>query len=59
MTDPNPNQREVIPSQRVPDVNSVLKRGILRGTASRRMMEKVKTKRKISRMSRRVIDPML
>jgi len=51
MTDPNPNQGEIFPSQGVSDVGGVVKRGIFRGTTSRRLMEMAKTKRRIMRMS--------
>ena len=57
MTNPSLNQGEVISSQGVPNVG-VVKKDIFKGTGSRRM-EKAKAKRKIPRMSRRVMDLML
>jgi len=59
MANPSLNQREVIPSQGVSNVGSAVRRGIFRGPASRRMMEKAKAKRRISHMSRRVMALML
>jgi len=58
MTNPSLNQGKEISSQGVPGADVVVKMGIFRGTARRRM-EKAKAKRKIPRMSRRVIDRML
>jgi len=43
----------------VPDVGSVVRRGIFRGAASRKRMEKAIAKRRIPRISQRVIDPLL
>ena len=59
MANPSLNQGEVIPSQRVPDVGDVVKRGIFKGIASKRRMEKAKAKKKTPRMSRTVMDLML
>jgi len=43
----------------VPDIGGAVRKGIFRGTTSRRRMDKAKARRKIPRMSRRVMDPML
>ena len=45
------NQGEVFPNREVPGVGDAVRRGIFRGTTSRRKMEKAKSKKKISYMS--------
>ena len=52
----NSNRQEVHPSQGVRDIDGIVIWGIFRRIASRRI-EKVKTRRRIPRISRRVMDP--
>ena len=59
MINPSLNRGEIIPNHGVSDVSGVVKRGIFRGTATRKRMEKAKAKRKIPGMSQRVMDLML
>ena len=56
---PNSNQGEEISSRRVSGVGGVVRRGIFREIASRKRTEKAKAKRKIPRMSRRVMDVLI
>ena len=55
----NSNRRKVHPSGGVRDVGGVVRWDIFRRTASRRRMEKAKVRRRISRISQRVMDLML